>query len=293
MGSRSTPACGSRSSRSPRTAGASSCPSCGASAPARATRRPTSIDDYAGDTIDLLDALHIETAVICGLSMGGYAAFAMFRHAPRYFHAMVLADTKSQGDSAEAVAGRKGMQQLVREKGQAAVADALLPKLVGDTTRRERPDVIDDLRRQITGNSVESIAGALDALMTRPDSTPTLGTIHCPFRFSSGMRTRSRRRPSASRCTGTSPAPSWPSSRGRPHVEHGAASTVQRRARTIPRASGIVGCTAMLGMEIMLPFRPAKAGRYVLIVLLLAAFAVPSAQESAPVPQAVRARSAA
>ena len=60
----------------------------------------TSIDDYAGDTIDLLDGLHIEMAVICGLSMGGYAALAMFRHAPRYFHAMVLADTKSQGDSA-------------------------------------------------------------------------------------------------------------------------------------------------------------------------------------------------
>jgi len=143
----------------------------------------TSIDDYAGDTIDLLDALHIETAVVCGLSMGGYAALAMFRHAPRYFHAMVLADTKSQGDSAEAVAGRKGMQQLVREKGQAAVADALLPKLVGDTTRRERPDVIEDLRQQITGNSVESIVGALDALMTRPDSTPTLATIHCPVQI--------------------------------------------------------------------------------------------------------------
>ena len=57
----------------------------------------TSIDDYAADTIDLLDALHIETAVVCGLSMGGYVAFAMFRHAPRYFHAMVLADTKSHG----------------------------------------------------------------------------------------------------------------------------------------------------------------------------------------------------
>jgi len=143
----------------------------------------TSIDDYAGDTIDLLDALHIETAVICGLSMGGYTAMAMFRHAPRYIHAMVLADTKSQGDSPEAVAGRKSMQQLAREKGQGAVAEALLPKLVGETTRRERPEVIEALRRQITGNSVQSITGALDAMMTRPDSTPTLATIHCPVQI--------------------------------------------------------------------------------------------------------------
>ena len=143
----------------------------------------TSIDDYAADVIDLLDALHIQEAAICGLSMGGYTAFAMFRLAPRYFQAMILADTKSPGDSAEAVAGRKSMQQLVREKGQSAVADALLPKLVGDTTRRGRPDVIEHLRRQITGSSVEAIAGALAALMTRPDSTPMLSSIHCPVQI--------------------------------------------------------------------------------------------------------------
>jgi pimeloyl-ACP methyl ester carboxylesterase len=143
----------------------------------------TSIDDYAADVIDLLDALHIQDATICGLSMGGYTAFAMFRLAPRYFQAMILADTKAPGDSPEAVTGRKNMQQLVRERGQSAVAEVLLPKLVGDTTRRDRPDVIEQLRRQITGNSVESIAGALTAMMTRPDSTPTLASIHCPVQI--------------------------------------------------------------------------------------------------------------
>ena len=143
----------------------------------------TSIDDYAGDTIDLLDRLHVERAVICGLSMGGYIVFSMFRHAPNYFRAMVLADTRSQGDTPEAITGRKNMQQLVRDKGVAAVADALLPKLVGDTTRRDRPAVVDQVRAQITGNSAESIAGALTALMTRPDSTPTLSTIRCPVQI--------------------------------------------------------------------------------------------------------------
>ena len=39
----------------------------------------TSIDDYAGDVIDLLDALHVPEAVICGVSMGGYVALAIFR----------------------------------------------------------------------------------------------------------------------------------------------------------------------------------------------------------------------
>src|SRR5258705_5405382 len=49
-----------------------------------------SVDDYAGDVIDLLDALKIEDAVVGGLSMGGYVAFAILRHAPRYVRGLIL-----------------------------------------------------------------------------------------------------------------------------------------------------------------------------------------------------------
>ena len=141
----------------------------------------TSIDDYAGDTIDLLDRLDIKkNAVLCGLSMGGYTAFAMLRHAGPYFRGLVLADTKSQGDSPEGVTGRKNMQQLVREKGQGAVADALVPKLFCEATLKQKPDIVENLRRQITGNSVESIVGALQAMMTRQDSTPMLPGLRIP-----------------------------------------------------------------------------------------------------------------
>jgi 3-oxoadipate enol-lactonase len=144
----------------------------------------TSIDDYAGDTIDLLDKLEIKKdAVVCGLSMGGYIAFAMFRHAPTYFRGMVLADTKSQGDSPEGVTGRKNMQQLARDKGQDAIADALLPKLVCEATAKGNPGVVANLRKQITANSVESIVGALTAMMTRVDSTPMLPTLRIPVQI--------------------------------------------------------------------------------------------------------------
>src|SRR5262249_59183411 len=99
-----------------------------------------SIDDYAGDVIDLLDSLHIDEAVIAGLSMGGYIAFAILRHAARYVHALVLADTKSPGDSPEAIEGRKRLLQLVTDKGPSAVADEMVPKLLGRTPRGGRPD---------------------------------------------------------------------------------------------------------------------------------------------------------
>ena len=139
-----------------------------------------SIDDYAGDVIDLLDALRMDQAVIGGLSMGGYVAFAILRHAPRYVRALVLADTSPRADAQEAAEGRKRLLQLVNEKGPAAVADEMIPKLLGASTRAHRLDLIERVRSLVMSNSPASIAGAIRALMTRPDSTPLLHSIHCP-----------------------------------------------------------------------------------------------------------------
>jgi pimeloyl-ACP methyl ester carboxylesterase len=140
----------------------------------------SSVDDYAADVFDLLDTLHIEEAVIGGLSMGGYVAFALFRHAARYFQGLILADTRSPADSAEAVEGRKRLLGVLRDNGPAAVADEMVPKLLGETTRRENPTLVEAVRSLALSNSSTAIAGAITALMTRPDSTPLLGSIHCP-----------------------------------------------------------------------------------------------------------------
>ena len=140
----------------------------------------TSLEDFAGDVIDLLDALHIKQAVVAGLSMGGYTAFAMLRHAASYFQGLILADTRPEADTPEGVEGRKKMLELVQAKGPAAVAQEMIPKLLGETTRQTRPDVVDRVRSLVLSNSANAIAGAVRALMTRPDSTPLLSTIHVP-----------------------------------------------------------------------------------------------------------------
>ena len=69
--------------------------------------------------------------------MGGYVTFAIFRHAPRYLRGLILADTRSQADTPEGVAGRTRMLQLLAEKGPAAVADEMIPELLGASTRDE------------------------------------------------------------------------------------------------------------------------------------------------------------
>jgi pimeloyl-ACP methyl ester carboxylesterase len=140
----------------------------------------TSIDSYVGDIIDLLDALHVKEAVIGGLSLGGYVTFALFRHAPSYFRGMILADTRPQADTPEGTEGRKRMLDLLRSRGVSAIADDMLPKLLGETTRRTRPEVVERVRSLVLSSSERGVAGAITALMTRQDSTPLLSSIRCP-----------------------------------------------------------------------------------------------------------------
>jgi 3-oxoadipate enol-lactonase len=140
----------------------------------------SSMDEFAADVVDLLDALGIDGAMIGGLSMGGYAAFALYRRAARYFQGMLLADTRSQADTPEGIAGRRKMLALVAESGPPAIADEMIPKLLGETTRRERPEIVSQVRGIILEQRAESIVAAVNALMTRPDSTPLLSKIDVP-----------------------------------------------------------------------------------------------------------------
>ena len=138
------------------------------------------VDDYAGHVVDLLDSLHVTEAVFCGLSMGGYVLFALLRHAARYVQGVVLADTRPQADTPEGVEARKRMLTIAAEKGAPGVADEMVPKLLGETTRREEPDVAERVRSLILSNDATAIANAVNVLMTRPDSTPLLASIHIP-----------------------------------------------------------------------------------------------------------------
>jgi len=138
------------------------------------------MDEMAEAVLKVLDDRGIERAVIGGLSMGGYVTFALYRRAPERFSAMLLADTRATADNDQQKEGRRRMIATVREQGPSAVADEMLPKLLGTTSHRDRPELADRVREMIEANSAEAIAGAAEAMMGRPDSRPLLATIAVP-----------------------------------------------------------------------------------------------------------------
>ncbi len=139
-----------------------------------------SMDVYADDLRGLLDGLKIEKAVIGGLSMGGYIAFAFYRKFADRVRGLILANTKAGADSPDAKKGRDDNAALAREKGAGAIAERMLPKMLTPKTIDERAEVAQATNAMMARQSVQGVVGALMALRDRPDSTPTLATISVP-----------------------------------------------------------------------------------------------------------------
>lgn len=137
------------------------------------------VDAMAAGVLRLADHLEIDRAVIGGLSMGGYVTLAAYRQAPERFVGMLLANTRSAADTPEGRNGRERMIALARERGASAIADEMIPKLLGATSRRARPALPDEVRAIAESCAPGAIAGALAAMRDRPDSTPLLERISC------------------------------------------------------------------------------------------------------------------
>jgi 3-oxoadipate enol-lactonase len=139
-----------------------------------------SMDGFADQVKAAIDDSGAERVVLCGLSIGGYIAFAFWRRHASTVAALVLADTKAEADDDAARERRTAQQSRVADEGIDVVADELISgPLLSDATRSSKPEVVDRVRR-LAKNPAAGYIGALQALKNRPDSTPDLPRIDVP-----------------------------------------------------------------------------------------------------------------
>jgi len=126
--------------------------------------------------LQALDAEGIERAAVCGLSMGGYVAFELWRLARQRIAGLVLANTRSEADAPEAAEGRRALATRLGEEGNGFLVEDPPPLLAAEPGRGRWPFV----RATIAAQPAEAIAAAARGMAERPDSTPDLGTIDVP-----------------------------------------------------------------------------------------------------------------
>jgi pimeloyl-ACP methyl ester carboxylesterase len=128
----------------------------------------------------LLSLLNVDRAVLVGLSMGGYIALAFYRNYPDAVRAMLLADTRASADTHEARTRRLKSAARAETEGSHAIAEDMVPLLLGHTTKESRPSIVERVREMIEANSPDGIAAAQRAMARRRDSTYILPAIDFP-----------------------------------------------------------------------------------------------------------------
>jgi len=139
-----------------------------------------SLDDYARQLIEVLDARGVDRVVVVGLSMGGYIAFRLVGELGPRLAGLVLADTRATPDTEAGATARHRLAAEVEAAGVGVAANEFVPKLLGTTAQRLRPELVDRVRTIIRENKPAGVAAALRAMAARPDSTPLLARIACP-----------------------------------------------------------------------------------------------------------------
>jgi pimeloyl-ACP methyl ester carboxylesterase len=121
-----------------------------------------------------------QSFVAVGLSMGGIIALEIVRQEPSRMAALIISDSNAAPELPSRAAARRAQQIKVRNGRLAEVIrDELKPTYLAPANR-ERRDILDltfDMAMQLGS---EVFLRQSEALITRPDSRPTLPRLDCP-----------------------------------------------------------------------------------------------------------------
>ena len=125
--------------------------------------------------VEAADTAGLDRFVVCGLSMGGYVAFELWRTARERIAGLVLANTRSGADTPEGAQGRRDLAAKLLAEGN--VLAATPPPLLAEDANEELQERV---RGWIGDQRADAIAAASLGMAARVDSTPDLAGIDVP-----------------------------------------------------------------------------------------------------------------
>lgn len=142
-----------------------------------------SLDLLAGDALAVMDAAGIETAAVCGLSLGGMVAMTLALNAPKRVSALVCACTSARMDPDI----WRARIETVRAHGTAAIAEAALQRFFAPDFALAHPDVVATARTALLAMSADGYAGCAAAIRDM-DLADRLAAIAAPTLVISGAK---------------------------------------------------------------------------------------------------------
>lgn len=139
-----------------------------------------SMSGYSDAVIALLDQLQIETAVVGGMSMGGYVLLDLVERYPQRLRAAMYLVTRAAADDDAGKVRRSDMAEAVRNGNLDQVPMAFEQLLFAPATLRRQPELVDQVRRWMDTASPAGVIAALLAMRDRKDYLELLPTLSVP-----------------------------------------------------------------------------------------------------------------
>ena len=139
-----------------------------------------SIELFVNDLLGLMDALKIEKAMLCGLSMGGYIALNAIENYPERFNALILCDTNCVADTPEAVEKRMMTIESIDKYGIGPYANESIKNLFSPMSFVTNQEKIAVVKEMIMETSVKTLSATLLALAKRKETCNKLAKIEVP-----------------------------------------------------------------------------------------------------------------
>ena len=143
---------------------------------------PYALSDLGGDVLRLLDALEIERAHFCGLSIGGLVGQWLGVHAGDRLDRLAVCSTAPKIGTAESWAARRDQ---VRADGLSPLVEATIERWFTPDFNANHAGVVNRVLDGFTATSVEGYCGCCDAL-AGADLRAALGRITVPVLAISG-----------------------------------------------------------------------------------------------------------
>ena len=141
---------------------------------------PFDMYDMVDDVVAVLDETGVEKAVWAGLSIGGMVAMRAAVTVPDRVTGLILADTHAGPETGYKKLKYRAMGAGAKLFGTRPFLPGIVPLMLGPTTRRLKPELVDEWREKFASLHVPSLNLVVAALIRRDSVIDRLREIKAP-----------------------------------------------------------------------------------------------------------------
>lgn len=138
------------------------------------------MEAFVWDLYSIMDDLHIENPLLCGLSMGGYISLRAVEKEPERFSGLILCDTRSEADNNDGKITRSNAIDKINVAGVETFVKDFVPKCF----HAKSPTRLQEMYERIFATTMRQnsigVKGGLLAMLSRRDITDSLKGFKIP-----------------------------------------------------------------------------------------------------------------